>query len=102
MDSPIVITGMGMVSPLGCGVNKVWKRLVSGNSGIGPITRFATENPPIKIAGLVPDLDTDPEAGFDIDRGPQRTTQTGPVLALRSGCGRGSTEPGRMVAPGSR
>lgn len=68
MDSPIVITGMGMVSPLGCGVNKVWKRLVSGNSGIGPITRFATENPPIKIAGLVPDLDTDPEAGFDIDR----------------------------------
>lgn len=67
MESPIVITGMGMVSPLGCGVNKVWKRLVSGNSGIGPITRFATDNPPIKIAGLVPDLEADPEAGFDVD-----------------------------------
>lgn len=68
MQSPIVITGMGMVSPLGCGVNRVWKRLIAGHSGIGSITRFATDDLPIKIAGLVPDIDADPEAGFDIDR----------------------------------
>ncbi|ALM52572.1 beta-ketoacyl-ACP synthase II [Halomonas huangheensis] len=68
MESPIVITGMGMVSPLGCGVNKVWQRLVAGHSGIGSITRFATDDLPIKIAGLVPDISADPEAGFDIDQ----------------------------------
>lgn len=68
MKSPIVITGMGMVSPLGVGVKQVWQRLIEGQSGIGLIDRYDTENDPIKIAGLVPDIDKDPEAGFDIDQ----------------------------------
>lgn len=68
MQSPIVITGMGMVSPLGCGVNKVWRRLLAGHSGIGSITRFATDELPVKIAGLVPSIADDPEAGFDVDQ----------------------------------
>ena len=36
----VVITGMGMVSPLGAGVGTTWSRLVEGRSGAGPITRF--------------------------------------------------------------
>jgi 3-oxoacyl-[acyl-carrier-protein] synthase II len=65
MHSPIVITGMGIVSPLGCGVDPVWQRLGAGHSGIGPIDRFDVEEFPIRIAGLVPDVAQDSEAGFD-------------------------------------
>ncbi|MCR9150363.1 MAG: beta-ketoacyl-ACP synthase II [Rhodobacteraceae bacterium] len=40
----VVVTGLGMVSPLACGVEATWKRLVAGQSGAGPITRFDTSN----------------------------------------------------------
>ncbi len=36
----VVVTGMGMVTPLGCGVEATWSRLIAGASGAGPITRF--------------------------------------------------------------
>lgn len=65
MSSPIVVTGMGMISPLGCGVKHNWQRLISGKSGIELIGRFDLSDVPIKIAGLVPSSETDPEAGFD-------------------------------------
>jgi 3-oxoacyl-[acyl-carrier-protein] synthase II len=61
---PIVVTGMGVVSPLGTGVETVWSRLIAGRSGIVPNTRFDVTNYAAKIAGLVPTRDTDPE-GFD-------------------------------------
>jgi len=65
MNSPIVITGMGIISPLGCGVKPVWERLTAGYSGINLIERFETENFPIKIAGQVPDKDRDAASGFN-------------------------------------
>jgi 3-oxoacyl-[acyl-carrier-protein] synthase II len=68
MNSPIVVTGMGMISPLGVGVKAVWQRLIAGRSGVRLIDRFDTENEPVKIAGLVPGIDGDPEAGFDIEQ----------------------------------
>jgi len=68
MNSPIVITGMGMISPLGNGVKPVWQRLTSSQSGIRLIDRFDIEDQPIKIAGLVPSIEDDPDAGFDIDQ----------------------------------
>lgn len=40
----VVVTGLGMVTPLGCGVKKTWEKLISGASGAGPITRFDTSN----------------------------------------------------------
>ncbi len=67
MRSPIVITGMGIISPLGCGVKPVWQRLTQGRSGIRRIDRFDVEDFPIRIAGLVPEIDEDPEAGFDAE-----------------------------------
>ncbi len=39
----VVVTGMGMVSPLACGVEETWKRLLDGQSGAGRITRFDPE-----------------------------------------------------------
>ncbi len=68
MQSPLVITGMGMISPLGCGVKAGWERLLAGRSGLSPITRFDTGDLPIKVAGAVPDIADDPEAGLDPDR----------------------------------
>jgi 3-oxoacyl-[acyl-carrier-protein] synthase II len=65
MHSPIVITGMGIISPLGCGVKPVWQRLTEGRSGITRIDRFDIEEFPVQIAGLVPGVEQDPEAGFD-------------------------------------
>lgn len=64
-NSPIVVTGMGIVSPLGCGVNRVWQRLTAGQSGLGFIDRFDVTDFPVKIAGLVPSITADAEGGFD-------------------------------------
>jgi len=63
-SDPIVITGMGVVSPLGTGVETVWRRLIAGESGIVRNTRFDVTNYAAKVAGLVPTTETDPE-GFD-------------------------------------
>jgi 3-oxoacyl-[acyl-carrier-protein] synthase II len=52
----VVITGIGVVSPLGCGNAKNWDALVNGRSGIGPITRFDASAMPVRIAGEVKDF----------------------------------------------
>ncbi|HTM78502.1 MAG TPA: beta-ketoacyl-ACP synthase II [Devosia sp.] len=61
---PIVVTGMGVVSPLGVGVRTNWERLIAGKSGIVQNDRFDTSEFTARIAGLVPTKETDPE-GFD-------------------------------------
>lgn len=63
----IVVTGMGLVTPLGCGVAKVWERLVAAKSGIRRNTRIDVSDLPNQIAGMVPTRDEDAEAGLDID-----------------------------------
>ena len=64
MTSAIVITGMGLVTPLGCGVTEVWNRLTSGLSGIRLNDRIDVSDLPARIAGLVPRIGDDP-AGLD-------------------------------------
>ncbi|MEI6208669.1 MAG: beta-ketoacyl-ACP synthase II [Desulfuromonadales bacterium] len=49
----VVITGVGVVSPLGCGNDRNWGALITGTSGIGYITRFDASDMPVKIAGEV-------------------------------------------------
>jgi 3-oxoacyl-[acyl-carrier-protein] synthase II len=51
MERRVVITGIGMVSPLGIGNQENWQALIQGRSGIGPITRFDAADYPCKIAG---------------------------------------------------
>jgi len=52
----VVITGTGLVTPLGTGTEKNWAALLSGKSGIGPITRFPAEDLDARIAGEVKDF----------------------------------------------
>ena len=49
----VVATGIGVVSPLGTGADKNWTALVNGQSGIGPITRFDTNDFSTTIAAEV-------------------------------------------------
>ena len=50
----VVVTGLGMVTPLGCGVEPTWQRLLAGESGIGRIENFEVADLPCKIAGQIP------------------------------------------------
>lgn len=53
MERRVVITGIGMISPLGIGNQENWDGLIRGRSGIGPITRFDAGDYPCRIAGEV-------------------------------------------------
>ncbi|NTJ64405.1 beta-ketoacyl-ACP synthase II [Agrobacterium rhizogenes] len=64
----IVVTGMGLVSPLGVGVNASWKRLVEGRSGLRLLPEEMVDDLAAKVGGVVPDIAEDAEAGFDVDR----------------------------------
>jgi 3-oxoacyl-[acyl-carrier-protein] synthase II len=55
-DRRVVVTGMGLVTPLGTGIEKNWEALMAGRSGIGPITRFEVSDFPVRIAGEVRDF----------------------------------------------
>src|SRR6202035_1408047 len=52
----VVVTGLGLVTPLGCGIEPTWQRLIAGQSGIKhvPVEKFDVSDLPCKIAGQVP------------------------------------------------
>src|SRR6185295_6203426 len=50
----VVVTGLGMVTPLACGVEETWSRLLEGQSGARRITHFNIDDMPTKIAANVP------------------------------------------------
>lgn len=53
----IVVTGLGMLTPVGNTVEESWKNILAGKSGIAPITAFDTSEFPVKISGSVKDFD---------------------------------------------
>jgi 3-oxoacyl-[acyl-carrier-protein] synthase II len=63
----IVVTGTGLVTPLGCGVDEVWRRLLAGVSGISTLPNHIGEGTGVAVAGQVPALDIDPVAGYNAD-----------------------------------
>jgi len=63
----IVVTGLGVVSPLGCGTEIAWARLLAGRSGLRRLPEAIAETLPAKIAGIVASKGEDGEAGFDPD-----------------------------------
>ena len=50
----VVVTGLGLISPLGSGVKVNWERLIAGESGISAIQSFDVSDLPSKIAGQLP------------------------------------------------
>jgi 3-oxoacyl-[acyl-carrier-protein] synthase II len=50
----VVVTGLGMVTPLGCGVEESWRRLIAGESGARRVDRFNVSDLPSKIACMIP------------------------------------------------
>ena len=62
----VVVTGLGLVTPLAASVNGSWTKLINSESGIGKIEGFDTEDLSAKIAGHVPN--SDQEDGFDPNR----------------------------------
>src|SRR6059058_507948 len=62
----VVVTGLGLVTPLGADVETTWRNLIAGKSGIAPITRFDATDQKAKIAGEVKSKDH--EWGFDPDK----------------------------------
>ncbi|MGE8484135.1 beta-ketoacyl-ACP synthase II [Pseudomonas frederiksbergensis] len=64
----VVVTGMGLVCPLGSGVEAVWARMLAGRSGVRALPDEVVADLPAKVGGVVPTLAEDAEAGFDPDR----------------------------------
>jgi len=64
----IVVTGVGLVSPLGVGVETAWKRLVDAGSGLRVLPEDVVGDLTAKVGGVVPSIEEDGEAGFDLDR----------------------------------
>lgn len=71
----IVVTGLGLVSPLGVGVEPIWARLLDGQSGIKRLPETMVGDLAAKIGGVVPDCTDDPAAGFDADAVTSRKEQ---------------------------
>lgn len=81
----VVITGFGMVTPLGTRLEQVWQRLLRGQSGVGPITLFDATHFPVTIAAEVPNWDIS-EVGEDPRqwRNHARQTQFAVAAALKA------------------
>lgn len=62
----VVVTGLGLVTPLACGVKPTWDRLLKGQSGLRRITRFDVSDLPAKVAGDVPSKELQ-EDGFNAE-----------------------------------
>src|SRR5947199_5006251 len=57
VERRVVVTGIGLVTPLGTGTKQSWEAAIAGKSGIGPITRFDASQLPSRIAGEVKNFD---------------------------------------------
>src|SRR5229473_8591075 len=57
VERRVVVTGIGLVTPLGIGTQQTWEAAIAGKSGVGPITRFDAEQLPARIAGEVKGFD---------------------------------------------
>ena len=57
MDQRVVVTGVGIVSPLGVGTEETWKECVAGTPGVSPITKFDCKGFSVQIAGEVKGFD---------------------------------------------
>lgn len=62
----VVVTGIGLVTPLGCGAKHVWQQLLDGQSGASQVEHFETDDLACKIAAMVPRVDGHGGGGADV------------------------------------
>src|ERR1043166_9521884 len=89
----VVVTGMGIVTSLGTGVEDNWRKLTAGESGIRPITRFETEGLKTRIAGIVDFVPVEPFCG------PALCERIGEMAAQEAVSQSGIGSPGRFPGP---
>ena len=89
----IVITGMGVMSPLGHTAEESWDSLLHGRSGIGPITQFDATGLPVKIAGEVKDFVPRKHMDFKEARRMSRASQLAVAAARMALADAGLSEP---------
>jgi 3-oxoacyl-[acyl-carrier-protein] synthase II len=84
MTNRVVITGIGMVSPVGLNRTKTWKHLLAGKSGIDQISSFDTDGLQTTIAAEVKDFDPEGPLGKKQARRMDRFAQLGAVASLEA------------------
>lgn len=89
----VVVTGMGMISPLGHSVQASWDSLINGRSGIGPITQFDSRDLPVHIAGEVKDFSPGDYMDFKEARRISRSSQFAIAAARMALADAGLPEP---------
>jgi len=81
----VVVTGLGVISPLGNNPTDTWNNVLEGKSGIGPITLFDTSDAPVKFAGEVKNYDVShPLPQVLYPRGKDAAPLTHPMMAKDS------------------
>jgi 3-oxoacyl-[acyl-carrier-protein] synthase II len=107
-DDRIVVTGMGVVTPLGIGLSAYWDGLAAGRSGIGPITLCDPGDSPVRIAGEVPGFEPreymDAKEARRVSRASQFAVAAARMALLDSGLAIGDDnrhDIGALIANGS-
>lgn len=80
-ENRVVVTGIGVITPVGIGIDSFWKSSVSGKSGISAISRFDTEAYPTKIAGEVKDFNPEEYMPEELASNLSRCSQFGLAAA---------------------
>jgi 3-oxoacyl-[acyl-carrier-protein] synthase II len=92
LSEPVAVTGIGMTTCLGAGVEANWRRLREGRSGIGRVTRFDTSGYPVERGGEAPAPAGGADGGVDLE-----------ILhllgAIREACAAAGLAGGRLPAP---
>jgi 3-oxoacyl-[acyl-carrier-protein] synthase II len=91
-----VITGIGAITPLGNDAPTTWRRLVAGESGVGPITHFDASALPTRIAGEVKDFDAEALIGTKRFRRSARFSQLA-IAAAREAFADAGLQPGAGI-----
>lgn len=92
----VVVTGVGAITPLGLTAEETWQGLLTGRSGIGPITQFDPSHLPVRIAGEVKGFDPARYMRFKEARRVSRASQLaaaqalGPMLTPATACAAGT------------
>ena len=85
----VVVTGLGVISPVGLDVDTFWRSLLAGRSGIGPITNFDTTNHIVRIAAEVRDFDPKQYMDYKTARRSGRYAQIAVAASQQALCAAG-------------